>query len=69
MVLFRDDKKVERITMQAKHMLMSGYAKFVFARKEFGYFPFHGYIWDPRIYLGTGAFVDNGQKLVDGFIT
>jgi hypothetical protein len=42
MVFFRDEKKVERITMQAKHMLMSGYAKLVYGRKEFGYSPFHG---------------------------
>jgi len=50
-------------------MLMSGYAKFVFAKKEFGYLPFHGYIYDPRVYLGSGSFVENGQKLVDTFIT
>lgn len=41
-------------------MLMSGYAKFVYAKKEFGYLPFHGYIYDPRVYLGSGSFVENG---------
>lgn len=60
MVLFKDEKKVERTTIQAKHMLMSGYAKFVYAKKEFGYLPFHGYIYDPRVYLGSGSFVENG---------
>lgn len=33
--------------------------------KEFGRKGFHGWLFDPRIFLGTGAFINESQKVVD----
>jgi hypothetical protein len=69
MVLFRDQGKVERAQLSALHNMMASYAKLVIAGKEFGYYPFHGWLYDPRLYFGKGAFISTGQQLVDSLVT
>lgn len=39
---------------------MDGYARFVLAGREFGYEPFHGYLFDPMVSLGSGSFFSSG---------
>lgn len=48
--------------------MMASYAKLVISGKEFGYQPFHGYLYDPRLYFGRGAFIATGQELVDKLV-
>jgi hypothetical protein len=39
---------------------LTGYAKFVLGAKEFGRRGFHGWLFDPRIFFGQGAFINEG---------
>jgi hypothetical protein len=59
-VLFRDLEKIERVEINALHKVMSSYARLVIAAKEFGYSPFHGVIYDPRVYFGSGSYFSSG---------
>ncbi|CAD8145403.1 unnamed protein product [Paramecium pentaurelia] len=65
MVLFREQQKAQHVELQVQHRALTGYAKFVMGAKEFGRKGFHGWLFDPRIFLGTGAFINEGQKVVD----
>lgn len=44
---------------------MASYARLTISAKEFGYQPFHGYLFDPRLYFGKNAFIMNGKDLVE----
>lgn len=51
-VIFRDPPKAERIEMDVSHFPLSGYAKLVIGVSEFGHSAFHGWLYDPRLFLG-----------------
>lgn len=64
-VYFGNTKDVRRIEMNnVKHFLLRDYLKVVVGRKEFSYMSFQGRVFDPRLFLGTGAFIDSGEDLV-----
>ena len=68
MVLFAETEQVERTQLPAEHKVMSSYARVVFAAREFGYAPFHGTLFDPRVYFGPGAYQESGQQMVDAVV-
>lgn len=37
---------------------MTGYANLMLKSNEFGYKAFHGWLYDPRVFLGNGAFLN-----------
>lgn len=45
--------------------MLTGYAQFVLGASEFGYKAFHGWFFDPRIFLGSGSFINDSQKVVE----
>jgi len=47
------------------HHVLTGFAKLVLGAKEFGYQPFHGWLYDPRVYLGEGSRVTDSKKLAE----
>ena len=55
-VLFKESQKVVHVDLKVKHKVLSGYLKLTIAAKEFGYRPFNGFLFDPRVFFGKGAF-------------
>lgn len=51
--------------MEVSHFPLSGYAKLVIGVSEFGHSAFHGWLYDPRLFLGQGAFIAGSQQLVE----
>lgn len=59
----RRDYKSEDFKVEVKHTVLTGYAKISFLQKEFDYEPFHGWVFDPKVWFGQGAFIGDGGKL------
>ena len=53
------------MTLDVQHNILIGFATVVFGGKEFGYLPFHGWLFDPRVFLGTGSFISDSTKLAE----
>lgn len=47
------------------HLVFTGHANLVLSSNEFGYKAFHGWIYDPRVFLGFGAFINNPDTVVE----
>ncbi|CAD8143475.1 unnamed protein product [Paramecium octaurelia] len=65
MVLFKDQQKAVHLNMEVTHQVLTGYAHFVLGANEFGYKAFHGWFYDPRIFLGAGSYISESQKVVE----
>lgn len=64
-VIVRDSAKALKVQFAVKHVPLVGYAKLLIGVPEFGHGQFHGWFFDPRLYLGQGSFVGESQKVVD----
>jgi hypothetical protein len=56
-VILKDTAKALKVEFAAKHIPLVGYAKLLIGVPEFGHGQFHGWLFDPRLYLGEGAFI------------
>ncbi|CAD8140464.1 unnamed protein product [Paramecium pentaurelia] len=65
MILFKEQQKAVHLTLDVTHLVLTGYAHFVLGASEFGYKAFHGWFFDPRIFLGSGSFINDSQKVVE----
>lgn len=65
MIIFRDREHVEEVKLDVTHFVFTGYASLVLAANEFGYKSFHGWIYDPRVFFGAGAFLNNPDTIVE----
>ncbi|CAD8190751.1 unnamed protein product [Paramecium octaurelia] len=64
LIIFRDREHVEQISLDVTHFVFTGHANLVLAANEFGYKSFHGWIYDPRVFLGAGAFLNNPETIM-----
>lgn len=64
-VLFKDENKAEHVELDVTHHVLTGFAKLVLSAKEFGYQPFHGWLYDPRVFLGEGAQIKDSKKVAE----
>ncbi|CAK87360.1 unnamed protein product (macronuclear) [Paramecium tetraurelia] len=64
-IIVRDTAKALKVEFATKHIPLVGYAKLMIGVSEFGHGQFHGWLYDPRLYLGQGSFINESQKVVD----
>ncbi|CAK89738.1 unnamed protein product (macronuclear) [Paramecium tetraurelia] len=64
-IIVRDTAKALKVEFATKHIPLVGYAKLLIGVSEFGHGQFHGWLYDPRLYLGQGSFINESQKVVD----
>ncbi|CAK75737.1 unnamed protein product (macronuclear) [Paramecium tetraurelia] len=65
LIIFRDREHVEEVKLDVTHLVLTGHAILVLSANEFGYKAFHGWIYDPRVFLGAGAFINDANSVVE----
>lgn len=52
------------MTFEARHYPVSGNLKLLISAEEQGNAHFHGWTYDPRLFIGAGSFISESQDIV-----
>lgn len=68
-VLLSNTNVVKRVEINsAKHWLLRDYARFSLGKKEFDHLPWQGKLYDLRVNLGPGVYIDTSEEFLEKLI-